>query len=165
VSGTHREIERVWLLAAQPCIPPGAERWAIEQGYLDAHSGIEGRIRRIMHHDGRCEFVHTRKSGEGLVREESERTITREDFDAMWPMTAGRRIRKVRHRVREGALVWEIDEFLDWPLRMAEVELPDESTPVVPPAWLRAVLGPEVTHDPRYRNSSLAFTGLPAVGS
>lgn len=165
MSATHREIERVWLLTAPPSIPAGAERWVIEQGYLDSNGGAEGRIRRITHHDGRCEFVHTRKSGEGLVREETERTITQEEFDAMWPTTAGRRIRKVRHRVRVGALVWEVDEFLDWPLRMAEVELPDESTPVAPPEWLRAVLGPEVTHDPRYRNSSLAFRGLPAVGS
>ena len=159
------EIERVWLLSAVPAIPAGAERWTIEQGYLDAASGVEGRVRSITHPDGRREFVHTTKSGEGLVREERERPITAEEFDRLWPSTLGRRIRKVRHRVREGALVWEVDEFLDWPLAMAEVELPDASTEATPPAWLRAVLGREVTNDPRYRNSALAFRGLPPVGS
>lgn len=159
------EIERVWLLSALPPVPPGSERWTIEQGYLDAASGTEGRVRSITHPDGRREFVHTIKSGEGLVREETERPITAEEFDRLWPATVGRRIRKVRHRARDGALVWEVDEFLDWPLVMAEVELPDASTEVTPPAWLRAVLGREVTDDPRYRNSALAFRGLPAVGS
>ena len=159
------EIERVWLLSAMPAIPRGAERWMIEQGYLDAASGTEGRVRSITHPDGRREFVHTLKSGEGLVREESERPLAAEDFDRLWPATLGRRIRKVRHRVREGALVWEVDEFLDWPLAMAEVELPDASAEVTHPAWLRAVLGREVTSDPRYRNSALAFRGLPPVGS
>jgi CYTH domain-containing protein len=159
------EIERVWLLIAVPEIPAGAERWTIEQGYLDAASGVEGRVRSITYPDGRREFVHTIKSGEGLVREESERAITGEEFDRLWPSTLGRRIRKVRHRVREGALVWEVDEFLDWPLAMAEVELPDTSTEVTPPGWLRGVMGREVTNDPRYRNSALAFRGLPPVGS
>ena len=159
------EIERVWLLGALPAIPAGAERWTIEQGYLDAATGVEGRVRSIVHPDGRRDFVHTIKSGEGLVREESERPITAEEFDRLWPGTIGRRIRKVRHRVREGALIWEVDEFLDWPLVMAEVELPHTSTEVTPPAWLRPVLGREVTHDPRYRNSALAFRGLPPVGS
>ena len=159
------EIERVWLLSAVPAIPAGAERWTIEQGYLDAASGVEGRVRSITHPDGRREFVHTIKSGEGLVREETERPISAEDFDRLWPATVGRRIRKLRHRVREGALIWEVDEFLDWPLAMAEVELPDASTEVTPPAWLRGVLGREVTNDPRYRNSALAFKGLPPVGS
>jgi len=163
--GAQYEIERVWLLSACPQIPHGAERWQIEQGYLDAASGSEGRVRAITHPDGRREFVHTVKSGEGLVREESERAITPEEFDRLWPATVGRRIRKVRHRVREGAFVWEVDEFLDWPLAMAEVELPDAATEVTPPAWLRAVMGREVTNDPRYRNSALAFKGLPAVGS
>jgi adenylate cyclase len=165
VGTSKHEIERVWLLSACPAIPQGAERWTIEQGYLDEASGVEGRVRCITHPDGRREFVHTVKSGQGLVREETERAITPEDFRRLWPSTVGRRIRKVRHRVREGALTWEVDEFLDWPLVMVEVELPDASAEAVPPAWLRGVMGREVTDDPRYRNSALAFRGLPAVGS
>ena len=165
MSAPKYEIERVWLLSRCPDIPRGAERWTIEQGYLDSAAGAEGRVRSIAFPDGRREFVHTVKSGVGLVREESERSISAEEFDRLWPATVGRRIRKVRHRVRDGALVWEVDEFLDWPLVMAEVELPDATAEATPPAWLRGVMGREVTDDPRYRNSSLAFRGLPAVGS
>lgn len=161
----HHEIERVWLLSACPAIPAGAERWTIEQGYLDPESGAEGRVRSIAYPDGRREYVHTLKSGQGLVRQETERRITPEEFARLWPATVGRRIRKVRHRVREGELTWEVDEFLDWPLVMVEVELPHESAEASPPAWLRGVMGREVTDDPRYRNSALAFRGLPAVGS
>ena len=159
------EIERVWLLSALPAIPAGAERWTIEQGYLDREAGVEGRVRSITYPDGRREYVHTIKSGQGLVRQESERRITPEEFGQLWPATVGRRIRKIRHRVRDGALTWEVDEFLDWPLVMAEVELPDEAAEARPPAWLRSVMGREVTDDPRYRNSALAFKGVPAVGS
>jgi CYTH domain-containing protein len=59
--------------------------------------------------------------------------------------------------------VWEVDEFLDWPLWMAEVELPTAQTEVPIPAWLRLVLGPEVTQDPRWRNFALAVQGPPGV--
>jgi len=170
MSGGALEIERVWRLTGTPAVPSRAEIWRIEQGYLPEH-GIhdpefsEGRLRRVEHPDGRVTLLHTVKRGTGVVRQETERQITPTDFDRLWPLTQGRRVRKVRHRVPEGALTWEVDEFLDWPLVMAEVELPDEAAEARPPAWLRSVMGREVTDDPRYRNSSLAFKGVPAVGS
>ena len=49
---------------------------------------------------------------------------------------------------------WEIDEFQgdNAGLVVAEIELAAEDAPFERPAWL----GAEVTHDPRYFNSSLA---------
>jgi CYTH domain-containing protein len=63
--------------------------------------------------------------------------------------------------VQHAGLTWEVDQFLDWPLWMAEVELPSEGTPVTLPTWLQAVAGTEVTHDPRWRNHALATQGPP----
>jgi CYTH domain-containing protein len=103
------------------------------------------------------------KRGAGLVRQETEREITEAEFHAQWPRTQGRRVRKRRHRVREGTLVWEVDEFLDWPLWMAEVELPTAGSEAPIPGWLRPVVGLEVTHDPRWRNFALALQGPPGV--
>ena len=157
MSGAAHEIERVWVLTAAPVIPAGAPTWRIEQGYLpehglDADQFAEGRIRRIQHDDGRVECLHTIKRGSGMVRQETERTVDAATFERLWPSTQGCRIRKIRHRVQHGGLIWEVDQFLDWPLWMAEVELPSESTPVTLPAWLQA----------RWRNHALAMHGPPS---
>lgn len=161
MGAAHQEIERVWLLRELPRLPHGAGRWVIEQGYLGADAGIEGRIRRITHPDGRIEHVHTSKRGLGMVREEVERVMEASEFERLWPSTRGQRIAKVRHRVPEGGLVWEVDAFTSLSLHMAEVELPAADASADLPSWLRAVVVREVTEDPRYRNSSLALHGLP----
>jgi CYTH domain-containing protein len=165
------EIERVWVLRAMPSIPAGAEIWRIEQGYLApvvageaelAKLGFpEGRIRRVIEPSDTERFFHTVKRGAGVVREEIEREITRAEFDAAWPRTLGRRIAKTRHRVREGELVWEIDEFrgveIDGrALVMVEVELSNATQRVELPPWLAPLVVREVSEDPSYRNSALA---------
>ena len=166
MSAAPLEIERVWVLRGPPALPPDAQVWRIDQGYLpeqplESADFAEGRLRRIEHPDGRVEHRHTVKRGAGLVREEIERAITAAEHERAWPSTLGRRVRKRRHRVRDGALTWEIDEFLDWPLWMAEVELPSADADAPVPAWLAPVLGAEVTHDPRWRNFELAVKGPP----
>ena len=170
-----REIERVWLLRAMPTIPAGAEVWRIEQGYLDPGSDDEaelarlgfpeGRLRRIVEPSGRERFLHTVKSGSGVVRIESEREIPAAEFAAGWPHTAGRRLAKTRHRVREGGLVWEIDRFDAFPFAMAEVELPAEDAPCPLPAWLAPFVEREVSEDPSYRNYALARRAGAAGGA
>ena len=86
-------------------------------------------------------------------------------FEAFWPLTEGRRVAKRRHRVRDGAWVWEIDEFTDRDLILAEVELPARATEVPLPEWLRPLVVREVTDDPAYLNESLASTaGTPRSG-
>lgn len=166
MSGAPLEIERVWLLSGPPALPQRTEVWRIEQGYLPEHGTddpdfAEGRLRRLERPDGTVILLHTVKRGGGVVRHENERSITQAEFDRMWPLTQGRRIRKHRHRVREGELNWEVDHFLDWPLWMAEVELPSEHHIVPVPPWLRPVLGTEVSTDPRWRNHALALHGPP----
>lgn len=155
------EIERVFLLRALPEPLPAGEEWRIEQGYLPPASGtdptrLEGRLRRIERPDGTVEFVHTLKRGLGLVREEVERTVARDEFEREWPRTAGRRLRKVRTRIAHGRHVWELDRFLDLPVVLAECELerPDELLEL--PAWLAPFVLREVTEEPAFRNSELA---------
>ena len=168
------EVERVWLLRGMPALPATAEVWQLEQGYLAApagpHSGAapgaitEGRLRRSVAPDGRETFLHTVKEGTGLVRREVERTLTREAFAAAWPGTAGRRLRKRRHRVPADGVVIEVDEFLGLgpvegrPLVMAEVEFRgrEEALAYAPPPWLSAEIVREVTEEPAFRNYSLA---------
>lgn len=158
------EIERTFLLRRCPILPEPIERLEIEQGYLPGDGELEGRLRRVRREDGRIDHVHTVKRGSGLVRQEVERPISAEEFDRHWSATQGRRLRKTRHRVAVGAIVWEIDVFHDLPpvegrpLCMAEVEIPQGIDPAsVPiPGWLSPEVLREVTEEPRFRNFALA---------
>jgi CYTH domain-containing protein len=166
--GDNREVERVYLLARMPEIPHEHEVWKIEQGYLVPPPGStpgssqEGRVRRTELPDHEVVLTHTIKRGMGLVREEHERIITHSEFEQLWPLTCGRRIRKQRLRVLDNGLVWEIDQFLDLNLVLAEVELPDPGTPVEPPVWLQPLILREVTEDPAFRNYELSRARISA---
>ncbi len=158
------EIERVFLLRGMPTLPRAEDVLQIEQGYFDADAGAvagvgaeEGRVRRTTDREGRRRHFLTRKRGNGLVREEVEREIDDAAFDRLWAATGRRRIEKVRHRIPEADLVWEVDRFEAPPIVLAEVELPSTDHPVSIPAWLEGWIIREVTEDPAYRNSAIAF--------
>lgn len=141
-----------------PDLPLSARVLEITQGYLKpGASDTEGRLRRTVYPDGRRAFRHTMKGGHGLVRTEVEREIPEEEFDRLWPATAGRRLSKLRHVLKEGDFTWEIDRFLDLDLVLAEVELPDPNALAPPPAWLAPHIIREVTEEPEYRNYELAL--------
>ncbi len=149
------EIERKFLVAEMPRAESAAA--TIEQGYLALDEQGEVRLRRI---DG--ELLLTAKSGHGEVREEVEVSIHPKAFEALWPLTAGRRVRKVRHYVPLGeGLRAEIDVYeggLEG-LLTAEIEFDSrgEADAFAPPPWL----GAELTGDERYANQTLATAGLP----
>jgi adenylate cyclase len=150
------EIERKFLVGDLPDGLDEGER--IAQGYLAiAGDGVEVRIRRR----GDATTL-TVKSGPAHVRTEEEIPIDERRFESLWPLTAGRRVSKTRHRLAVGSdLLAELDVF-DGDhagLRVLEIEFPsvEASERFAPPAWL----GPEVTGDRRYANQSLALEGLP----
>ncbi|HKT59603.1 MAG TPA: CHAD domain-containing protein [Gemmatimonadales bacterium] len=152
------EIERKFLLTGLPRLEHAEPPVEIEQGYLPGERLVE-RVRRIASEDG-VELARTVKEGSGLTRLELEEPITAEVFDGLWPLTEGRRLRKRRYRVPEGDLTWEIDQFLDRDLVLAEVELaPGAPTDVEIPAWLRPHLDREVTGEDAYSNFKLASNG------
>ena len=156
------EIERKFLLGE---LPPGLGEHRAEpiaQGYLaTAPDGVEVRVRRR----GDATTL-TVKSGPAMVRVEEEIPIGADRFNALWPLTEGRRLDKVRHYVPLGSdqgLVAEVDVYggaLDG-LVTAEIEFPGEAAARAfsPPAWL----GEEVTGDPAYANQNLAVR-RPAPG-
>jgi adenylate cyclase len=95
--------------------------------------------------------------GAGIQRIEIEEEAPEEFFQAVWPLTVGRRVHKRRYLVDDSGLVWEIDEFLDRPsLWLAELELTHADQKVTIPEWLAPFLEREVTDDPSYTNRALA---------
>jgi len=149
------EIERKFLLSALPEMPGVRDVLEIEQGYIPGRA-LQERLRRQRHRDGTVRCYRTVKLGSGIERLELEDETTQEIFEHLWVLTEGRRLRKRRHLVPAAAGTWEVDEFTDRVLFLAELELPTRDTAVVIPDWLAAVLVRDVTDDGTYSNSRLA---------
>jgi CYTH domain-containing protein len=148
-----REIERKYLLEELPNRAAAAPFVEIAQGYLPGTRILE-RIRRITDTNG-PRFIRTIKLGQGVSRIEIEEPMTEHLFSALWPLTEGRRVRKRRYLVPDGNLIWEIDKFLDQPLVLGEIELPDERHPTIP-EWLAPHVTREVTDESAFTNVALA---------
>ncbi len=150
----HTEIERKYLLTGVPDVAKEVTPLEIDQGWL-AGQLVDERVRRTRSADADT-FSRTIKLGEGIVRSEFEESMTPETFDTMWLLTVNRRISKRRYQVKEGERTWEIDEFTDRELVLAEVELPAEDEAVTIPGWLAPYVVREVTGEPEYVNVNLA---------
>jgi CHAD domain-containing protein/CYTH domain-containing protein len=150
----HAEIERKFLLWRLPPLE-GRSRGSIliEQGWLPG-DGARERIRTVTEGSA-TRYFRTLKLGSGIERTELEQEISAEVHAELWPRTEGCRLRKRRHRVSEGELTFEIDEFLDRELVLAEVELPSADTPVVLGDWLASAVAREVTGEAQYTGSAL----------
>jgi CHAD domain-containing protein/CYTH domain-containing protein len=153
-AGGKLEHERKFLLAALP--PKAAEDEGVEiaQGWLPG-ARLRERIRRVRGPAGE-RYWRGIKRGAGGSRLETEEETTREVFETLWPLTEGHRVSKRRRKVREGSLVWEIDEFAGRDLVLAEVELPARTTAVALPDWLQPLVVRDVTDDPAFLNENLA---------
>lgn len=149
------EIERKYLLRDLPKMPRAAAILEIDQGYLPGIKVLE-RVRREKSDAGSVRYFRTIKSGRGVERTELEDETDQKLFDHLWALTEGKRVRKRRYVIPNGRDNWEIDEFLDRPLVLAELELDHADTPVAIPDWLKPVLVREVTDEPSYTNRSLA---------
>jgi CHAD domain-containing protein/CYTH domain-containing protein len=149
-----REIERKYLLHQLPPHALTCPAEEIEQGWLPGTTLVE-RLRRVRSERGE-EYYRTVKTGSGMSRVELEEAATCELFDRLWSLTEGCRVIKRRYRVPEGELTWEMDEFTDRQLVLAEVEIPREDYPVTLPAWLEPYVVREVTGERDFVNRNLA---------
>jgi len=147
-----REIERKFLLKRLPEELNRSRRYIIAQGYLATESaGRQVRLRK----KGKTASL-TFKVGRGAHREEREIKLSPKQFAALWPATAGRRLRKLRYEIPWKNLLIEIDIYRGRHagLVVAEVEFPDRvmCRKFTPPSWF----GREVTGEKRYSNVRLA---------
>lgn len=149
---TNHEIERKFLIRKLPEQLDQFPYQEIEQGYLVATlDGRQVRLRRR----GSARTL-TFKTADGAVREEREIELGQDQFDVLWPATAGKRLTKTRYEVPWKNFLVEIDVYhgINNGIIVAEVEFNDEEAceKFVPPDWF----GEEVTGDPRYSNVALA---------
>jgi adenylate cyclase len=142
-----KEIERKFLIKGSAWRRAGAMR--LRQGYLSTAKGRTVRVRTAG--DKACLTI--KGMAVGATRLEFEYEIPYEDAKELLNLCEMPLIEKDRHRVEEGGVVWEIDEFHgeNRGLIIAEVELESEDQPFSKPDWV----GEEVTGDRRYFNSNL----------
>lgn len=145
------EIERKFLVAGEGWRnhpqSDGGVRYT--QGYLNRDKARTVRVRVA----GAQGWLTIKGQNQGATRAEFEYPIPLADAQTLLSLCDGPLIDKTRHTLTEGSTVWEVDEFHgdNAGLVVAEVELAAEDQPFARPDWL----GAEVTHDPRYFNSSL----------
>lgn len=131
----------------------------LRQGYLAIRDdGSEERIRSF----GDMYFERTMKSGGDLVRDEENTSLSREDFSALWPRTAGARVEKTRYQIPYQGVVLELDIYHGQlaGLCVGEVEFSGEDETAAraaanafgTPAWVQH----DVTTDERFKNKRLA---------
>ncbi len=150
------EIERKFLVEGTAWRT--SEGTAITQGYLNRDKNRTVRVRI----EGARAMLTVKGLTVGASRPEFEYPIPLEDARVLMAMCDGPVVEKIRRTVVCYDGRWEIDEFLgaNAGLVVAEIELDSEGQAFSRPSWL----GREVTHDPRYFNSSLAtnpFTSWP----
>lgn len=154
------EIERKWLVAERPDAATlgDGEGERLRQGYVARDDSVDVEVRvRI----GASGTRLTIKGGRGLSRTEVDVALGDDAGEALWPFTEGRRIEKVRHRVRVGDAVAEVDVYDGALAGLCTVEVEFASVAdaeaFVAPTWF----GREVTGDPAWGNASLAERGIP----
>lgn len=144
-----REIERKFLVAGEfRGAAASADR--IVQGFLNTAPGRTVRVRIC----GGRGWLTVKGPVRDLVRIEWEKEIPAAEAELLLALCEPGVIDKTRHRVpAPDGHVWEVDEFHgdNAGLVVAEIELSAPDELFERPAWL----GPEVTEDHRYCNSSL----------
>lgn len=161
VSGATRvgaEIERKFLLrdaSSGPAVTADLPGTKLVQGYFSRIDGWSVRLRIATRDEVAQAWLTLKTSRQGSVRQEIERVVE-PGFARrlLGPDKAERLIAKIRYRLPQGDVTWEIDRFLGRHegLWLAEVELPHPDHPFHRPDWL----GEEVTENPAYRNETLA---------
>jgi CYTH domain-containing protein len=145
------EIERKFLVlnsSYSSLVSPISYR----QGYLAIFPDREIRVRMA----GEKSFVTIKSKVNDTTRHEFEYAIPKEDAVFMLEnLCVGSVIEKLRYRIAQGELCWEVDEFSgdNQGLVVAEIELPDSDFFFVKPDWI----GEEITGDDRYLNAALAM--------
>lgn len=148
------EIERKFLVANDLWRAAAVAARRLRQGYLAKTPWITVRVRCAEDWGA----LTVKGPLVGLARQEFNLPITHDEArNLLADHCRGGCVEKVRHTVPDSGAVWVVDEFRGRAagLVLAEIELERADQAFERPAWL----GAEVSHDPRYRNSTIARLG------
>lgn len=148
-----KEIERKFLVVDDSWRSHVLRRQRFEQGYLAITGECAVRVRIA----GDAAALNIKNATLDIERNEYEYPIPLSDArEILASLCVGRSLSKVRHWVRHGDDLWEVDVFDgdNRPLVLAELEIEHRDQDFAIPPWA----GQEVSGDRRYLNSYLAVT-------
>jgi CYTH domain-containing protein len=148
------EVERRFLLRRVPATARAFARSEIEQGWLPGLRLVE-RV-TTLGVDEPSPSLRTARPATGTIPAEPEGEVEPALFDAIWPLTEGRRVCKRRHVVSDYGLQWEIDEYLDRDLVLLEVAPEPDGAGFALPDWLESYVVREVTGEHDFTARALA---------
>lgn len=143
------EIERKFLIIGDEW-REGATGTELRQGYL---ARDPDRVVRIRISDKQA-WLNIKGATTGISRLEFEYEIPVGEALQLLALCVDPPVEKTRYIVHHEGHRWELDEFHgeNIGLRVAEIELEDESAAFPLPPWV----GTEVSSDPRYYNAALS---------
>jgi adenylate cyclase len=146
------EIERKFLVTSTDFIADAFTKNRIVQGYLSVVPERAVRV-RIKGNKGFL-TIKGKSNDSGMTRLEWEKEIEVQEAEQLLSLCEEGVIDKVRHDIKVGKHIFEVDVFSgkNEGLIMAEIELEDENEAFEKPTWL----GEEVTNDARYYNVYLS---------
>ncbi len=143
------EIERKFLVKGDEWRSLGTGV-LYRQGYIPTLGKQTVRVRIV----GNTGYLTIKGATVGNSRMEFEYPIQLQDAREMLDnLCSHPLIEKTRYKIRQGDLIWEVDEFMgeNEGLIIAEVELQTENQTITLPDWIER----EVS-DPKYYNANLA---------
>lgn len=146
------ETERKFLVRNHSFIDEAFQAKRIVQGYICADTERSVRV-RIRGEEGFL-TIKSATNDRGWSRYEFEQPLTLNDAEALMKLCLPGLIDKVRHYVKVGGHIWEVDVFHgeNEGLVVAEIELESEEDVFEIPSWIDR----EVSGDPKYYNLMLA---------
>jgi CYTH domain-containing protein len=149
---TNFETERKFLVTDMSFLGEAFRSQHIVQGYICADAERSVRV-RICGDNG---FLTIKSASDerGWSRYEFEQQVALEEAAELMKLCLPGRIDKVRHYVRVGDRVWEVDVFsgANEGLIVAEIELESVAAVFERPSWV----GEEVSGDTKYYNMMLS---------
>ena len=146
--------DRRYLLSGVPPELQGTPPVEAHEGWLPGTT-LEERIRAECGPEGE-HYYRCVTMGSGAERIEVAEDTTKQLFDALWPLTSGKRCSARRYALADGSLRWEVDAFSDRDLVLARVAVPRPRKRVLLPPVIRPLLVREVTDEPEYSSVNLA---------
>ena len=172
---THKEIERRWLINTGDL----ADLSGFPSVYIQQVYTPMGRIRWERSVNGAELYILTIKSGNGMMKDETERLATRGEFESGIQVQSNKRIIKTRYYiptiVSSGYYVIELDYYHDNGTTvdgnyLAEIEFSSNKQAIEffsPPQWFSREVTNVISANGKhpYSNSQLAQHGWPVQES
>jgi adenylate cyclase len=142
-----KEIERKFLVKAESWRAAVVERKRLCDGLLIASKERKVRIRVA----GERATLAFKDKRNGAQRNEFEYPIPLEDARELLDHHCASKVSKIRHVVHHQGHRWEVDEYDELGVTIAEIELANVDQRFDLPPWI----GRDVTHDNRYRKRNI----------